>query len=894
MPPLRPARGGFLQAHGRFARYPFELIYDACRFVHPCELTPNFYSTKKATALLGLFSLFAVAAHAQPYVPPDFYNEPYKNPIGWFANQGQLIDENGDPRNDILFSSVGCVPKACLAKNSQVHFLTYEHGATPADSVTVMEGHATRGGERPQSEPTGPGRERLVPELLPATETAPAGASQVPGYSRVVYPAIYNAIDLHFYSGSGGQKMTFVMKPSSNPADLQLLFTGQDSLNVDFLGNLRVFYNGQYYILPQAVAYQVGSGSSIIPVNWTASYNLVNGGGVVKFNFSTYDPNLPLVFQVGALPAQVSDDLDNLCWSTYLGGTNGDHVNASTLDAAGNYFVTGSTLSDFYTIPDNPGTTTINGGQLTLLARFHDSYHLDWLTYYGATGGAAAITIREGPPERIYIGGSTYNNNLFTFSEAGAYNLPSVSAGDYSRAFIAKFDVTGALFWSTYFGNGESGINGMDVDGNGRLHIMGYSTNQGIPITPLAGATSWSFTGTTTNTILARFTPTDTINWCTPYNSGTAAQTDGGPGDIKCYAGGFYVSSIAAPNSPVVDHDGVAYFDNTYNGGKDCLLMKFNTAAHCDHITYFGGNADDFPGNNSLAVNKDGDLYFVGHTKSTTGFPLVDDGGTIDSLNTGYRDGFIAFIHHENLDMTWSTLVNAPLYAVCLDREGHVFAVGTTIENAPGTFPVINYSPYYNQSTWNGDGDGVVIGYELGQAGEHLQYYGSYYGGDEGGVTHDQITTTAWGSQRLYLSGITAKGQDVTTFFPLVNPGQPAYFDGAYQFVPSGTGINQNYSDAFVAAICTGVVGITEQTGGRGATLLIGALDGGGRGLFGLPDGQVQLQVFDARGRRISTQTVISVAGRARMRSFDAADGVYIVRAVAEGYRGTARFVVTQ
>lgn len=727
-------------------------------------------------------------------------------------------------------------------------------------------------------------------------QTAPTGASQVPGYSRVLYEGIYAGIDMHFYSGSAGQKMAFVMRPGSNPSDLQLMFAGQDSLKVDIWGNLKVYYNGQYFILPQAVAYQVGAGNSIIPVNWTATYSLIGGGGVVKFNFSAYNPAWPLVFQVGALPAQATDDLDNLCWSTYLGGTNMDQVSASALDAAGNYFVTGTTLSDFYTIPNNPGTTTINGGQVVLLARFNSNYHLDWLTYYGATAagqGAGAIAIREGTQEHIYIGGYTTGANLFPAYQAGAYNLQTVSPGPYLRGFIAKFTPTGSISWSTYLTNGVSEISGMDVDVSGRVHITGYSTNQGIPITPLAGATSWPFTGNTTNTILARFTTADAIDWCTPYNSGTAAQTDGGPGDIKCFAGGFYVSAIADPNSPMIDQGGVAYFDPSNKGGKDCLLMKFNTAAHCEHATKFGGNGDDIPGINSLAVNKDGDLYFVGHTKSTTGFPLVDDGGFFDPVNTGTSNGFIAFIHHQDLELTWSTLMNAPLYAACLDGQGHVFAVGTTIENAPGTFPMVNYAPYYNQSTWYGEGDGVVVGFELGQAGEHLQYYGTYYGGDEGGVTHDQITTAAWGGQRLYLSGITAKGQDVTTFFPLVNPGLPAYFDGTYQFVPWSTGLNQNISDAFVASICTGMVGIEEVALHGHSSFSIGELAGDERTLTGLPDGKVSIQVFDAMGRLVSTQTVVSAAGRARMQDPGAAGGVYNVRAMAEDYYGTARFIAT-
>ena len=386
--------------------------------------------------------LMATAAQAQPYVPPDFYSEPYKNPIGWFANQGQLINENGQPRSDIKFSSVGCVPKACLAKNSQVYFLTYEHGATPADPVTVMQVSMRPVGKARKVDPQGVAVKDWYQNFyLP--QTAPAGASQVPGYSRVIYEGIYNAIDMHFYSGSGGQKMSFVMRPGANPSDLQLLFTGQDSLKVDLWGNLKVYYNGQYYILPQAVAYQVGTGNSIIPVNWTATYSLVSGGGVVKFNFSTYNPALPLVFQVGALPSTTPPNTENLCWSTYLGGTNGDQVNASTVDEAGNFFVTGYSLSDFLTIPDNQGMALINGGQVIILAFFDPDYHLQWLTYYGASGtdqqANAVVTRGSGTNERVYIAGYTTGANLYPKVEAGAYNLKPYLPGTIDEPSSPNF-----------------------------------------------------------------------------------------------------------------------------------------------------------------------------------------------------------------------------------------------------------------------------------------------------------------------------------------------------------------------------------------------------------------------------------------------------------------------
>lgn len=219
-------------------------------------------------------------------------------------------------------------------------------------------------------------------------------------------------------------------------------------------------------------------------------------------------------------------------------------------------------------------------------------------------------------------------------------------------------------------------------------------------------------------------------------------------------------------------------------------------------------------------------------------------------------------------------------------------AFSRTISNSPGTFPLINSAPYYNQPTYYGQGDGVVLGYRRGHNGEHNQFYGTYFGGDfANGGTIDQVTTMAWKGDQLYIAGIIAKGQDVTSFFPLVNPGLPAYFDGTYQFIPDQLGLNQNISDAFVASICTDVVGIDEVTGDAISTFVIGGSDGHGRTLFGLPDGKVQLQVFDATGRLVSTEITVSIAGRARMLAQEQAAGLYLVQAVAQGYRGWSRFV---
>lgn len=89
-------------------------------------------------------------------------------------------------------------------------------------------------------------------------------------------------------------------------------------------------------------------------------------------------------------------------------------------------------------------------------------------------------------------------------------------------------------------------------------------------------------------------------------------------------------------------------------------------------------------------------------------------------------------------------------------------------------------------------------------------------------------------------------------------------------------------------------VSITEQAAMPEEVFTVGSSDGGGRSLSGLPDGKVQLQVFDATGRLISTEVIVSVAGRARMHVQEQTEGLYLMQAEADGYRGMARFVSTR
>ncbi|MBK8341505.1 MAG: hypothetical protein IPK99_16680 [Flavobacteriales bacterium] len=65
-----------------------------------------------------------------------------------------------------------------------------------------------------------------------------SGIEQVPACHSLRREGIYPDVDVVYYFGAVGPKMSFIMNPGSTPSDLQLQFTGQDSLGVDLAGQL--------------------------------------------------------------------------------------------------------------------------------------------------------------------------------------------------------------------------------------------------------------------------------------------------------------------------------------------------------------------------------------------------------------------------------------------------------------------------------------------------------------------------------------------------------------------------------------------------------------------------------------------------------------------------------
>jgi hypothetical protein len=141
--------------------------------------------------------------------------------------------------------------------------------------------------------------------------------------------------------------------------------------------------------------------------------------------------------------------VSSVTYSTFLGGTSGDHGFGIKADAAGNAYVAGTTDSS-----DFPGTKTLGAFQSTLpntigspfIAKLNPGGNakadLLYSTYFGGTGDTSnadqgfGIAIDTANPPNAYITGQTFSANMPVVSHlptGGSLNPPTGS-----DAFVAK------------------------------------------------------------------------------------------------------------------------------------------------------------------------------------------------------------------------------------------------------------------------------------------------------------------------------------------------------------------------------------------------------------------------------------------------------------------------
>lgn len=405
----------------------------------------------------------------------------------------------------------------------------------------------------------------------------------------------------------------------------------------------------------------------------------------------------------------------------------------------------------------------------------NNKYTLNFSTYFGGSNTdnfiSNGITIDSNG--NIYMTGYTKSSD---FPTKNAYNSTYGGGVSFGDAFVAKFNSTGYLLFSTYFGgsNDDEG-NGIAVDNYGNIYITGATSSSNFPT---KNAYQPSIKSSSIACFLAKFDSNGALLFSTFL---------GNSNNNDCFSlaidtsGNSYVTGYTTSSSFPLKNA----YNSTYGGGgsQDAFVAKFDPLGMLVFSTYLGGSGNDQ--GSGIAVDSNRNIYVTGSTTSSnfptkSAYQATYGGGSFDGFLTEYNStGFLSFSTYLG-----GSSSDIP-FDMAVDSNGNSYITGST---SSSNFPTKNaYNATYG-------GNGVDDAFLTKFYANHTVAFSTYLGGSN---VDDSFGITVDANGNSYIAGDTASSN-----FPTKNAYNATY----------GT----NY-DAFVAMFNkTGNLVFSTYLGGTG------------------------------------------------------------------------------
>jgi len=262
------------------------------------------------------------------------------------------------------------------------------------------------------------------------------------------------------------------------------------------------------------------------------------------------------------------DKHGNRIWATFYAG---EEINEVAIDKQGNVYFVGTTYS-FEEI-STPGAyqENLNYDGMSwpdaFIAKFNPSGERIWGTYYGGTDYDFAQGIALDSNNNVIISGDTRSST--DIATPGAFKETKNFVAEWD-SFLAKFDSSGQIIWSTFYGGNDTeswGYNKVDVDLNNNIFLLG-DTNSSTGISTTNGFQSEWVEGSM-DLFLTKFSEDGERIWGTYYGGNSSESslnldiTD--KGEIYLLGWTFSNTGISTPGA----------HQTTHGGKRDAFLVKF-------------------------------------------------------------------------------------------------------------------------------------------------------------------------------------------------------------------------------------------------------------------------------------------------------------------------------
>jgi len=200
--------------------------------------------------------------------------------------------------------------------------------------------------------------------------------------------------------------------------------------------------------------------------------NLYVCGNSFSSNFAT--PGVHQTVNMNADDAFLAkfDVSGNRIWCTYYGGELHDFAESVVIDDQNNLYITGHTSSFANIATLGAHQESFFGVSAGFLAKFTNQGQLIWGTYYGSSFQEAYGLSLDSEQNIIFSGFTTSSSGI---ASPGAQQ--TVLGGNMD-AFLAKFNPAGQRLWGTYFGGPADDFGyDVCVDGTNNIYVMGNTSS---------------------------------------------------------------------------------------------------------------------------------------------------------------------------------------------------------------------------------------------------------------------------------------------------------------------------------------------------------------------------------------------------------------------------------
>ena len=486
-------------------------------------------------------------------------------------------------------------------------------------------------------------------------------------YARVRWQDVYPGIDAVYHRRGSELEYDFEVAPGIDPEAIRVGVSGAQTASLNGAGELVLSTPAGELRQLAPIAYQERDGSRTeVPVRTVL--HRTQDTWEMAFAVGDYDPSRKLIID----PV--------ISYTRTFGGSDADGVTGITVDAEGNAYVIGSTLSaNFPTVSPLQPALGGAGKRDVFVAKLNAAgTGFVYSTYLGGADEDTGAAIALAPGGGVWITGATESTDFPTQNP-----LTGVTGGDQD-AFIARIAPDGAsLDFSTRFG-GSADDSGAAIvrDAEGVVHVAGTTESDDLPHPN--GFQAARAGGT--DAFLARIAADDTLAYGTYF---------GGEGDDAAASLGLALDNSEALCGTTYS----ASFPTTSGafqrtrGGSSQFRDTWVARVRADgtgliYSTYLAGLFDDTAF--SLACETAGAVYVAGSTSSPN-YPTTP--GAFQTRGDNSLDGFLTKVAADGASLIYSTRLggsaneNLTGAAVTFDADGNALFAGST---GSADFPVLD------------------------------------------------------------------------------------------------------------------------------------------------------------------------------------------------------------